>query len=87
MFGIAQTGCRDDIYHYSFMMTKQTSKVIGSPGWHLILGLAFGWVGTAGASELWRNRLFIAGLITVCLMGITELVYRACTGSHNAERA
>jgi len=39
-----------------------------------MLGLAFGWVGTAGASEAWRGRLFVAGLVLVLVTGAIELV-------------
>jgi len=52
----------------------KTHKVIGSAGWHIMLGLAFGWVGTAGASEAWRGRLFVAGLVLVLVTGAIELV-------------
>jgi hypothetical protein len=59
---------------FEFMTNMRANKVIGSPGWHTFLGLAFGWVGMAGASEAWRNRLFIAGLILIFVMGNTEIV-------------
>lgn len=52
----------------------KTHKFVGSAGWHVLLGLAFGWVGTAGASEAWRNRLFVVGLVLVFAMGAIEMV-------------
>ena len=67
-----------------FMKTKRIQKLIGSPGWYIFLGLAFGWVGTAGASEVVRNRLFVAGLIMVFVMGIAELVHFLRRKPHDA---
>jgi hypothetical protein len=59
-------------------------KLIGSPGWYIFLGLAFGWIGTAAASETWRNRLFIVGLIMVLIMTIAEMVYHVRRSSPHA---
>ena len=58
-----------------FMKTKRTFKLIGSPGWYIHQGLAFAWVGTAGASEDWRNRLFVIGLVMVFVMTTAEAVH------------
>ena len=59
------------------MLKSLSTKFFDSPASHILLGLALGWIGTAGASQVARDRLFWIGLGLIAVVAPLELWVRA----------
>jgi hypothetical protein len=46
----------------------QRVRYVGLPAWAMLEGVAFAWIGTAGASEATRAKLFWAGFVLLAVM-------------------